>query len=193
MTCYQGVRTHVYTIHVLPSSSSPSSSQAPAKLAKLLSSVPQFTTCYSAPATAVNESHDKETASLHCAICVRDFRNPEALLQHQIAKHLVLPSPVASSSSTTSGDVPADVVDATEAGEEEQCSICMWQLTSADRKLHTMLLQPRDLTFSHTCPTCTRKFATERSWQQHTNFCRLVHVSTSTASASAAHVAVAGK
>jgi hypothetical protein len=182
----QGVRTHVYTIHVLPESSSQNLSTT---IGQSTSKPDELETCEESlnalrpkkkqqlcEAVLSLDSERLNDTELVCTDCDRSFQNLEALAQHRLAKHM--PS---SSSSTapphtngTTSSFASEQADVDNCNEE--CEICGWKLHSLqDRQDHHSLFAPRDLLFDTECELCRRRFANQRSFSQHRQVCQLLH------------------
>jgi hypothetical protein len=145
----KGVKTHVYMIHILTSSS----------------------TSAEAEAAAAEEGHSRRT--FQCTLChpERSFANEEALFQHNRSRHSqTTAAPLPQSNPNPISEEIKDETEKIQESEFSECSICGIPLsTSLDAHLQE-IIPPDPLSLQ--CSTCQKIFHTERSLQQHLNFCQ---------------------
>jgi hypothetical protein len=168
----QGIRTHVYTVHILPDQKEGKESQI---------------TC-----EEIEEATEKEKRKINpfeagrgtevipnysCDICSKAFPNSDALFQHQMAKHRSTAS-VGISTNRKSSGITIDGIQETNTSSSFapsfQCSVCLMKFPSQEELNNHMefTFQPKTCNYQFVCEFCEKYFHEERALLQHKNFCQ---------------------
>jgi hypothetical protein len=163
----QGIRTHVYTVHILPD-------QKKAKESQNTLDEQEKGILKSTPSEA--ERRTEVIPNYSCEVCSKAFPNSDALFQHQMAKHQSISS-VSRPSNRQNNDNSLDI------SEEEissssallfQCSVCLMKFPSPEDLNNHMefTFQPKNCNYQFVCEVCEKYFHEERALLQHKNFCQ---------------------
>eukprot|EP01040_Poterioochromonas_malhamensis_P000696 gene696-744_t len=152
----QGIRTHVYTVHILPNNQN----------------VPKE-----------DSVEPEKSQKIACEYCEKEFSNEDSHYQHLLSKHRaqfdVRNQPMDSSVSTEKPETQ------TLPGNLEQlsfeCLICQRRFSSEDDLSHHLQhgFEPKNAEYQFNCQSCNKAFTNDRAWRQHSNFCVSKHQSVS--------------
>ena len=168
LTTEQGVKTHVYTVHVLPNGSQQQQQQQ------------QETDDKTQLLDEQSTANGSDVISIMCVECGKSFSNEDALFQHNVAKHSGVYTSLKPSWSAHASQGILDTTTtlyAESQPEEVQpqvecdiCGLCFDDVAKLASHLEgwTPIAEDKE---GFECVHCNGKFASERALHQHENFC----------------------
>ena len=168
LTTEQGVKTHVYNVHVLPNGSQQQQQQQQQNDDRI-----------PPPVMIQTASGAGDVTPIMCVECGKSFPNEDALFQHNVAKHSgvytsLKPSWSAHESQGTLDATTALCVERRDETKQQfECDICGWCFDDTAKLASHMegwtpIAEDKE---GFACVHCSSKFASERALHQHENFC----------------------
>jgi len=167
LTSEQGVKTHVYTVHVLPNGSQQQQQQQIDDKTLLLD--------------VQAGSGGSAVTPIICVECGKSFSNEDALFQHNVAKHSGVYTSLKPSWSAYASQGMLDTTTTTLNAESQPdeakpqidcdiCGLCFDDMAKLASHLEgwTPITEDKE---GFECDHCNGKFASERALHQHENFC----------------------